>query len=102
MLTIDWIQRCVRDNNYLYSRHGDRERQNDGLSLLDVETALLTGRILENYKDTGRGEGCLVVGFTDEGTPVHVVCGRMGKRLVVVTVYIPTPPKFKTPYDRGG
>ena len=101
MLTIDWIQQCVQNGDYLYSRHGDRERQNDGLTLDDVETALLTGRILERYEDTGRGESCLVVGFTEEGKPVHVVCGRIGTRVVVVTVYIPTPPKFKTPYVRG-
>lgn len=101
MPTIEWIQQSVRDNNYLYSRHGDRERQNDGLTLYEVETALLKGRILENHEDTGRGESCLIVGFTEEGKPVHVVCGRIGVRMVAVTVYIPMPPKFKTPYERG-
>lgn len=100
MLDIGWIQKCIRDNDYLYSRHGDRERQNDGLTLHDVETAFLTGRILEQYADTGRGESCLIAGFTDEGKPVHVVCGQMGKRMILVTVYVPTPPKFKTPYER--
>lgn len=49
----------------------------------------------------GRGESCLLVGFTDAGKPVHVVCGRLGIALVIVTVYIPTPPKFKNPYERG-
>ncbi len=102
MLTIKWLQQCVREKNYLYSSHGDRERQNDGLSIQDIETALLKGRILEKYEDTGRGESGLVVGFTAEGKPVHVVCGRIGERMVVVTVYIPMPPKFKTPYVRGG
>jgi len=101
MLAIEWIQQCVRESNYLYSHHGDRERQNDGLTLQEVETALLTGRILEAYRDTGRGESCLIVGFTKEGKPVHVVCGLMGTRMVIVTVYIPTPPKFKNPYERG-
>ncbi|HLF96795.1 MAG TPA: DUF4258 domain-containing protein [Methylococcaceae bacterium] len=96
-----WIRQCVETGHYRYSRHADRERQNDGLSLEEVEQALFTGRILEEYSDTGRGESCLLAGFTDRGKPVHVVCGSMGDWLVLVTVYIPTPPKFKNPYERG-
>ncbi|MBK5968537.1 MULTISPECIES: DUF4258 domain-containing protein [Thiorhodovibrio] len=101
MIEQHWINACVTAQNYRYSRHGDRERQNDGLSLDEVEQALLNGRIIEQYADTGRGESGLLVGFTDAGKPIHVVCGRMGAALVVVTVYVPTPPKFKTPYQRG-
>jgi hypothetical protein len=40
-------------------------------------------------------------GVYRRGKPVHVVCGAMGDWLVIVTVYIPTPPKFKNPYERG-
>lgn len=100
-LKLDWIRACIHEETYLYSRHGDRERQADGLSLTEIEEALLEGRILEAYPDTGRGPSCLVAGFTQAGKPVHVVCGRMGERLVIVTVYIPTPPKFKNPYERA-
>lgn len=101
-MELHWIIGCVAAQQYRYSRHGDKERQNDGLSLLEVEEALLSGRILEQYPDTGRGESCLFVGFSDAGKPIHIVCGRMGDWLVIVTVYIPTPPKFKTPFERGG
>ncbi len=101
MLTLDWIKYCVDKQCYRYSRHGDRERQNDGLSLVEVEEALSSGRIIERYADSGRGESCLLAGFTDGGKPVHVVCGRMDSWLVIITVYIPTPPKFKNLYERG-
>jgi hypothetical protein len=42
-----------------------------------------------------------VAGFTDTGKPIHMVCGARGDWLVVITVYIPRPPRFKTPYQRG-
>jgi hypothetical protein len=100
-MELQWIIGSVAAQQYRYSRHGDNERQNDGLSLLEVEEALLSGRILEQYPDTGRGESCLVVGFSDGGKPIHIVCGRMGEGMVVVTVYVPTPPKFKSPFERG-
>lgn len=101
MLALKWIQQCVGEETYLYSRHGDQERVNDNLSLDEVEQAMLTGRVLEQYGDTGRGASCLIAGFTHEGKPVHVVCGQMGDRMVIITVYIPIPPKFKTPFERG-
>lgn len=101
MFTIKWIQEKIRKEEYFFSKHGDLERQNDNLTITEVEEALLMGRILEHYDDTGRGESCLVVGFTKEGKPIHVVCGNRGDWLTIVTVYIPNPPKFKTPYQRG-
>jgi hypothetical protein len=101
MFDIVWIQSKVRDGNYYFSRHGDQERQNDNLTVSEVEAALMTGRILEQYEDTGRGESCLVAGFTDSGKPLHIVCGELEDYVVVITVYIPTPPKFKNPYERG-
>jgi hypothetical protein len=98
---IDWIVEKVRQAEYYFSRHGDKERQNENLTVAEVEEALLLGRILEQYEDTGRGESCLVVGFTASGKPIHVVCGKRGDQLVIITIYIPLPPKFKTPYERG-
>lgn len=67
----------------------------------EVEEALTNGMILEQYEDKGRGESCLVVGFTNFGKPVHIVCGEMEGELAIITVYIPSPPKFKNPYERG-
>ena len=100
-MDIESIKIKVITGGYLFSRHGDRERQNDNLSILDVEESILNGRILEEYEDTGRGESCLLVGFANSGKPVHIVCGYSGSSLIIVTVYIPTLPKFKNPYERG-
>ena len=98
---IEWIKKRAASDAYYVTGHADKERQNENLTLGEIETVLATGRILEQYPDSGRGESCLVAGFTDEGKPVHVVCGRRGEELVLITVYIPGPPKFKTPYERG-
>ena len=101
MFEIEWIQGRVKKEEYYFSKHGDQERQNDNLTVAEIEEALLAGRILEQYKDTGRGKSCLVVGFTEAGKPVHIVCGQRGDWLAVITVYIPRMPKFRTPYERG-
>ena len=101
MIEIKWLQKRVERDEYYFSRHGDQERQNDNLTISEMEEVLLGGRILERYTDDVRGGSCLVAGFTEAGKPVHIVCGVRGDWLVIITVYIPHPPKFKTPYERG-
>ena len=101
MFEIDWIIQKVIKEKYFFSHHGDQERQNDNLSIGEVEEALHNGKILEQYEYTGRGESCLVAGFTSRGKPIHVVCGKTTEVLVIITVYIPLPPKFINIYERG-
>jgi hypothetical protein len=97
---IDDIKMQIYNNQYGYSLHADIERKADELTLAQVEEALLNGTILEQYSDTGRGESCLVVGFAGE-TPIHIICGWRGEKVVIITVYIPGPPKFVDPWTRG-
>jgi uncharacterized protein DUF4258 len=94
------IKTKVGMNEYVYSHHADLERRADELTLTQVEDALLAGEILEQYPDTGRGESCLMVEFSGE-TPLHAVCGWRGDKVVLITVYIPGPPKFVDPWTRG-
>jgi hypothetical protein len=99
-MDIEEIKTKVRANEYIYSHHADLERRADDLTLAQVEDALLIGEILEQYPDTGRGESCLVVGFSGE-TPIHAVCGWRGDKVVLITVYIPGPLHFVNPWTRG-
>lgn len=101
MVSLDWIKEHVRAGEYYFSKHADEERQNDSLTFREIEEALLSGILLEQYEDTGRGESCLVAGYTKLGKPVHIVCGRRGEWPVMITVYIPKPPKFINPLERG-
>ena len=75
---------------------------NDRITIREIETAIVNGRILESYPDTGRGESVLLAGFADSGTPLHVVYGTRVELGVIITVYIPGPPKFADPLKRSG
>ncbi len=100
-MIIETIQQYIKSENYYFSQHSDDERKNDNLTIKEVEEAILNGKILESYKNDKRGESCLVVGFTNLGKPIHIVCGTKNKNLVFITIYIPTPPKFINLYERG-
>jgi hypothetical protein len=101
-ITPDFIRADVVAQSYEISLHADDERLADGLTISQLEHALLSCEIIEHYADDPRGESCLVVGFTPEAAPVHVVCGknRLG-HLILVTVYIPTMPKWRDPHTRN-
>jgi hypothetical protein len=100
MVDIDEVKSKVRSDSYVYTLHADIERKADGLTFAQVEEAILSGNILEQYADTGRGESCLIVGFAGN-QPIHVVCGWRGEKAAIITVYIPGRPKFVDPWTRG-
>ncbi len=98
-MDIEIIKTKVRQGELVFSIHAEEERMDEGLTAHAVVTAILNDDILEQYPDTGRGESCLVLGFVDE-TAVHVVCGWRGDSVVIITMYIPTPPYFSDPWTR--
>jgi hypothetical protein len=101
-ITPDFIRTELENQSYEISLHADDERIADGLTIVQVEHVLSTCEIIEQYPEDPRGESCLVLGFTTEGKPVHVVCGRNPSgHLVLITVYIPTMPKWKEPRTRN-
>lgn len=72
-----------------------------GSALQRLRRLYLNGQILEDYPNDPRGPSCLVYGNA-RGRPVHVVCGRNRSGwLVLITVYIPTMPKWKSPTERS-
>lgn len=101
MFDIAWIKTKIENTEEYFSKHAEQERQNDNLMISEVREALINGIILEQYEDTGRGESCLIARFTNIGKPIHIVCGERNDKLIIITVYIPLPPKFKNPYQRG-
>ena len=101
MIELDWIKHCVDQQAYFYLAHADKERLADNLTLDEVEQAIRNSIILEQYENIGRGVSCLIAGFTILGKPIHIVLGRRSDQVAIITVYIPTPPKFSTPFKRN-
>lgn len=99
-MDIESIKAKVQRDEYVYSSHADLERKADDLTLHDVESAILNSEVLEQYADKGRGASCLILGFSDD-IPIHIVCGWRGSKVVMITVYVPKPPKFIDPWTRG-
>lgn len=86
---IDRIREKIRRRDYDMSAHAMEEMAEDMLDILDVECAVLNGRITQIQKDDPRGTKYIVKGVAvDRQTPVGVV-GRFASsgRFLIITVY---------------
>lgn len=99
---LDIAQAKVRQGNFEFSQHAQREAAAEQISVNDIKRAILTGRELEPYPGDPRGPSCLIVGQDDSGRWMHVLCGNFGReKLLIITVYLPQPPKWRDPLIRG-
>ena len=96
------IQETIIKGNWVMSRHARQRAGQRCILTADVIAALLTGEILEDYPEDPRGASCLVSGHIPDGRSIHIVCSLDNDgTLVIITVYIPEPPKWINEKSRG-
>ncbi|OQY27296.1 MAG: hypothetical protein B6I38_10270 [Anaerolineaceae bacterium 4572_5.1] len=100
-MDINDIKAKIENGQFRLSLHAEMEAEAENLDIAQIIDAILNDDILEQYSNTGRGESCLVVGFS-RGTAIHAVCGYRARYVIIVTVYIPSLPKFIDPWTRAG
>jgi len=85
----DRMRQLVRSLDYVMTIHGEEEMENDELSILDVENAILTGEIVERQREENTNESkYLVAGRTLGGKDAVVVAKiALTGKLVIITVY---------------
>jgi len=81
----------IRTRQYVMTVHAEEEMASDGLTIFDVERAILTGEIVERQKDRETGEWeYLVQGQAVGGDEVMVVAKlSLTGKLVMLTVFLP-------------
>ena len=83
------IREKIRTRQYVMTIHAEEEMDEDGLTIFDVESIVLSGSIAERQKDTSTGEWKhLIKDETLSGSPAIVVTkmSPTGK-LIFVTVF---------------
>ncbi|QGP91586.1 hypothetical protein MGLY_09220 [Neomoorella glycerini] len=96
------IQETIIKGNWVMSCHARQRTGQRCISATDMIVALLTGEILEDYPEDPRGPSCLVLGHIPDGRSIHIVCSLDNDgTLIIITVYIPEPPKWINERSRG-
>ncbi len=83
------IRDCVLEKRYDLTAHATEELAEDALDILDVEQALLGGRISHMERDDPRGTKYVIAGTTADGQRAVGVVGRFveTRRFLIITVY---------------
>ncbi len=101
-MNLDHIKEQVKAWKFRLSDHAEEDRSNDAIEIRESRYALLRSEPLEDYPEGPRGPSCLLLGFDPQDKPIHVVCGRDKNNIVVIiTVYVPSMPKWKNPRERN-
>lgn len=95
------IQIQASARNVRVTDHAREEMEDESIALSEVLQAIPNSQIIENYPEHKRGPCCLLSGTTARKRPLHVVSTTSLTMLVIITVYVPTLPKWKNPSERS-
>lgn len=89
-MDIEEIRNRIRNGRHVISFTHTEKLRRRRISLNTIEQAISQGEIIEDYTQDPRGPSCLIRGFTQEGRPIHVVCGNLEEDdLLIITEYEP-------------
>ncbi|MGD9894143.1 MAG: DUF4258 domain-containing protein [Dehalococcoidia bacterium] len=83
------IKTAIRRRTYDMTAHAAEEMAEDGLDIIDVETAVLAGTLVKTETDDPRGVRFTLQGTATDGVTVVGVVGRLTEagRYLIITVY---------------
>lgn len=96
-MNITQLQYLITQKKYRITSHAEEERDADQIKFQEIEDALLSNecKVIEDYPNDPRGPSCLILGFTKQNLPIHIVCGMKEEDIVIlVTVYRPDPDEW--------
>jgi hypothetical protein len=83
--------RAASGKRRLYLPHALRQmaRLDRMIATHEVCAVVEHGELVEDYAADPRGHSCLILGFGDDGRPIHVVCSPKEDYLAIITAYLP-------------
>ncbi|MBI4687671.1 MAG: DUF4258 domain-containing protein [Nitrospirae bacterium] len=88
MKALQRIRQKVIEKDYYLSDHAEEEMLDDELERVDIENAILKGRIEKKLTEDIRGTRYRIEGPARDGRMIHVVCRfKEHGNLILITAY---------------
>ena len=88
MSTLKQIRQKIIGRNYYLSSHAEEEMLDDELERIDVENAILKGRIEKKLTEDVRGIRYRIEGPARDDRLIYVICRfKEDANLIIITVY---------------
>ena len=91
--SINEIQEKIQRSEYRFSDHAVKRMIQRSIERHEVEEAVLSGEIIEDYPEDKYSPSCLIYGKTEAERDLHVHASFPPK-VVVVTLYEPGPEEW--------
>ena len=85
---LDHIKKAVVAGKYKYTIHGAKQRIARRIKRWEIEEAISSGEVIEDYPDHHYGSACLLLGRTEKGKALHILCS-LQEVVDFITVYEP-------------
>ena len=91
MIEIAKIVAKIKGGEYEFSKHAVDQSIVRDISVSEMEQAILENAlIIENYPNDKYGPSCLILGYTQNGRPLHIQCSYPSRPLIkIITLYQP-------------
>ena len=100
MLDIEILQEMCKNHKIRWTNHMLARLISRHIHQSDVENAILTGVIIEQYPDDYPLPSCLVLGVSCNQAKLHVVCGCDNEELWMITAYYPDESQWNSAFDK--
>ncbi|BAP57169.1 hypothetical protein THII_2872 [Thioploca ingrica] len=87
------IVKKIKNRQYEFSKHAVDQTISRDISVSEVEQAISDNAvIIEDYPNDKYGPSCLILGYTQNGRPLHIQCSYPSRWLIkIITLYQPNP-----------
>ena len=81
----------IKSKKYEFSKHAVDQSILRDISVSEIEQAIFGNvLIIEDYPNDKYGRSCLILGYTQNGRPLHIQCSYSSRPLVkIITLYQP-------------
>jgi len=97
---IETIKNQVKKGDYRFTLHGFERCVERDISPDEVQDAILSGEVIEDYPKDKYGPSCLIYGLTKQGRVLHTQCSL--EPVWIITAYDPSlyPGEWDTGFKR--
>ena len=90
------LQKLCENGSIRWTGHILKRLMQRGIFQASVVQAIRSGEIIEQYPDDYPYPSCLLLGTTEAGEALHIVCGIGEGKVWLITAYHPDPDEWES------
>jgi hypothetical protein len=94
MADIIAIQEVFRESRYLFTAHASARAAQRAIRSNEINQAIASGEIIEDYPNDKYGPTCLILGYTDAQRALHIQVSYP-PHVKIITVYEPSKSEWE-------